>query len=419
MVDGEVHLALDLNAQFSWEDSAQQWNQISGVGAIPDATSASGGGTKGIVTFDSDKGLVVAAGVAEVDLLASGGLKFVSGEIGIEPNDFAGTGLEDDGSDNLRLGSQGNGIAGGGGTTLSVDPDNEAGGNIQAVSVGANGVGLDVSAIAGTGIEADGSANLRLATQGNGIAGGGGTTLSVDPDSETGGDIQPVNVTANGVGVDIAAIAGGGLETDGSADLQIHLEATNPSLQIASDELGVKLSDGLTKDANGVAVNLDGSGSALEFTGAAGDGTLGVVVDGSTITINGSNQLQALGSDEATRVENTLTTATDTVAVADPVYVNGNDTVGKATANTDAKARVIGLIRSGSGAPPQSVEVVQAGPCAGVISGATFNTPYYLQATGGIGTSLPGGGNRVVLIGYAKNATDLVVRITDYGKKAA
>ena len=38
---------------------------------------------------------------------------------------------------------------------------------------------VDVSDFAGTGLEGDGSENLRLATQGTGIAGGGGSTLSV------------------------------------------------------------------------------------------------------------------------------------------------------------------------------------------------------------------------------------------------
>lgn len=82
------------------------------------------------------------------DLLASGGLKFVgvgdAGEIAVEPADFAGTGLEDDGSDNLQLAVQGNGIAGGAGTVLSVDPATEVAGSRAAVYVGADGVGIDV-----------------------------------------------------------------------------------------------------------------------------------------------------------------------------------------------------------------------------------------------------------------------------------
>ena len=86
---------------------------------------------------------------------------------------------------------------------VSVQADSTTGSNIQPVNVVANGVGIDVNAIAGTGLEADGSANLRLASQGNGIAGGGGSTLSIDPDSTTGATIAPVAVGANGVGVTV------------------------------------------------------------------------------------------------------------------------------------------------------------------------------------------------------------------------
>ncbi len=83
---------------------------------------------------------------------------------GINITEIAGTGTEDDGSDNLRLAAQGNGIAGGAGSTLSVDSDTETGGNIQGANVTSNGVGVDINAISGTGLEADGSANLRIDT---------------------------------------------------------------------------------------------------------------------------------------------------------------------------------------------------------------------------------------------------------------
>jgi len=41
--------------------------------------------------------------IAEVALKSSGGLKIDTAEIAVEPNDFAGNGLADDGSDNLKL----------------------------------------------------------------------------------------------------------------------------------------------------------------------------------------------------------------------------------------------------------------------------------------------------------------------------
>jgi hypothetical protein len=78
------------------------------------------------------------------------------------------------------------------------------------------------SPLAGTGLE-NSSGTIRIATAavGNGLTGGGGSAITIDPDSESGADIQPVNVTANGVGVDIAAIAGDGLASDGAANLAV------------------------------------------------------------------------------------------------------------------------------------------------------------------------------------------------------
>ena len=74
-------------------------------------------------TFVGGDGIDITGNTISVDTLASGGLKFTSGEIGVEPADFAGAGLEDDGSDNLRIAASaaGTGLAGGGGSALSVD----------------------------------------------------------------------------------------------------------------------------------------------------------------------------------------------------------------------------------------------------------------------------------------------------------
>lgn len=48
-------------------------------------------------------GIDITANVIDVDLLASGGLKIVSTELAVEPADFAGLGLVDDGADNLAI----------------------------------------------------------------------------------------------------------------------------------------------------------------------------------------------------------------------------------------------------------------------------------------------------------------------------
>jgi len=217
--------------------------------------------------------------------------------------------------------------------------------------------------------------------------------LLVKPNNAAG-----IKLTSSGVEVEV--------ETDGAitfdavnGGLQVNLETTNPTLDIATNELGVKFSttlSGLDQDANGLKVK----------------------VDGSTITIDGSGQLVASGADESTRIENDFT-ATEIVAKGDPVYWNTTaDEFGKATAGTDAKAYVFGVAKAAIGAAAAGA-IVSYGPAAGVLTGATPGAKYYLQAAGGIGTSVPGAGNRVILVGWAMNATDLWVQPIDYGKKAA
>ena len=54
-------------------------------------------------SFIGGNGIQITGNTIEADLLASGGLKFVGDEIAVEPADFAGTGLQDDGADNLEI----------------------------------------------------------------------------------------------------------------------------------------------------------------------------------------------------------------------------------------------------------------------------------------------------------------------------
>lgn len=208
-----------------------------------------------------------------------------------------------------------------------------------------------------------------------------------------------LDITASGVEVDVEA--DGAIVFDGvNGGLEIKLETTNPTLDIVSNELGVKYSatlGGLDQDANGLKVK----------------------VDGSSILINGSGQIYSAGADEATRLENDFV-AVENVTKADPVYWEPTavDKFGKATAGTDAKAYVFGIAKADILADATGA-VVSYGPAAGVLAGATQGAKYYLAAAGGLSTTAPGAGNRVILIGWAINATDLWVQPIDYGKKAA
>lgn len=78
--------------------------------------------------------------------------------LNIEPADFSGFGVEDDGSDNIRIASTaaGDGIKGGSGTALAIEPADFAGTFLS--DDGADNLQVDI----GTGVENDGSGNIRL-----------------------------------------------------------------------------------------------------------------------------------------------------------------------------------------------------------------------------------------------------------------
>ncbi len=79
------------------------------------------------------------------------------------------------------------------------------GGDGITFNSGANRFDLDLANV-DSGLEltaSDGSGELRLSTQGNGIAGGAGALLSVDPATEVAGSRAAVYVAADGVGIDL------------------------------------------------------------------------------------------------------------------------------------------------------------------------------------------------------------------------
>jgi len=184
----------------------------------------------------------------------------------------------------------------------------------------------------------------------------------------------------------------------------------------------------LTNDAVGTAGNQTitetlSSGTLTPENMAGGQNAgLKARVDGTTIVINASNQLEAAGAtsaEEAKRVENTVATSAVNLTAGMPVYVSAANTVDKADTDTDVKSRVIGVSRLAVTAPA-SVEVVTVGKVSAVWAGSGVSgSPYYLANTGGLSVSLPAGAKRVIQIGVALNTNDLLVRLYDFGKKAA
>jgi len=125
---------------------------------------------------------------------------------------------------------------------------------------------IDVSDFAGTGLEDDGSENLRLATQGTGIDGGGGSTLSITA-AQTG----------------ITSVLNASLKVGRDADNDIDFSTDNTIILRAGGEDQLTLTDGaLTPSSNGI---VDLGTDALEFKDGFFDGTL----EADAITIGGTN----------------------------------------------------------------------------------------------------------------------------------
>lgn len=89
-------------------------------------------------------------------------------------------------------------------------------------------------------------------------------------------------------------IAGSGMDRDINGGLIPNLEASQPSLQVSADELGVKLdaTRAITKDSNGIGVNLETSDPSLQISTnelgvkIAADGGLEKTSDGMEIKVD-------------------------------------------------------------------------------------------------------------------------------------
>jgi hypothetical protein len=188
-----------------------------------------------------------------LDVNAGDGIQIIADAVAVDVSDFAGTGLEDDGSENLRIAAAaaGDGLNGGSGSALSVDAGDglQIGGGVG----GATALNIDVSDFAGTNLEDDGSENLRIAASaaGDGLDGGGASALSVDAGDglQIGGGIGG----ATAVNIDVSDFAGTGLEDDGSENLRIAAAA-------AGDGLTGGAGSALAVDPDGDSISVSASG---------------------------------------------------------------------------------------------------------------------------------------------------------------
>jgi len=141
--------------------------------------------------IDTSYGLTESSNNIRVSLKSSAGLKFVSGELSIEPSDFAGTGLQDDGSDKLAVvfGTSSTSVAKGSNIVTVNAGDGLSGGGSMTIGNASDSVTLNIrpSDFAGVGTSVY---NSNLSTY---IEGGSNITIT------TGSDNQLVIAASSGV----------------------------------------------------------------------------------------------------------------------------------------------------------------------------------------------------------------------------
>lgn len=225
-------------------------------------------------------------------------------------------------------------------------------------------------------------------------------------------------------------IAGNGIVTGGANGNTISVALASPSgLQFTNALLDtlLKPTGSIYKDTSGLSVLLNAN--ATLASDANGLRTLGVpalfTVAGAPVDANvTAANLSALNDGPSSLVDalhshlSVLSaqalTAIHKVAVAcapgDPVYWGPTaDTLARSDANKNPSLATMGVASAAIAANATGV-IVKRGVATGVLTQATPGTSVYLADGGGLTYTLPVGfGTTRVLIGYAKNATDLEV----------
>ena len=288
----------------------------------------------GIVSSSSQVSELASVNDSTITLTAGDGLKTggsftlnASGDstitFDIDASDFAGTGLEADGSENLRIAAAaaGNGLTGGAGSALSIDLDG------STLSVGASGLKagdalLNTSLNSFTASNANTSLNSATGSFLT-AAGISDAAIAEGADSLVFFDATDSGVKREAIGDFLTAIAGANLSV-----------SSNQLVGVAGDITSVVAGDGL-------------SGGAT-----SGDATLAVSVDDSTIEIN---------SDTVRLKDGGTTLAKQADMAADRIQgrANGGGT-GVPQALTAAQVRTIINVEDGATADQTGAEIATA-----------------------------------------------------------
>jgi len=280
-------------------------------------------------------------------------------------------------------------------------------------------------------------------------ASGGGIQGKVTADEDYGlvivGGVLRIDLASAGAGT-------GGLEFDGSGDLQVNadttagteltsngvaidLAATNPGLTFESGDLAVQVSgsQGIIRTASGIAIEIDDTPDTLDVDAdglkvvglpslfKVNDTAVGATVTAPNLdTLTDGSNADALHSHAAGGSIGDDYNVDSAVAVGDPVYwTSTGDRISPADAATLATTKPFAVATTAQATVGNPATCIAIGIAASVFVGATPGTRYYLASGGGLTATRPtGSGNRVIQMGFAKNSTDLWVEIQDYGRVA-
>lgn len=253
------------------------------------------------------------------------------------------------------------------------------------------------------------------------------TTLIFTQFTGTGGIIAGSGLLKTGAQIDVeldtGADAQGTGNGGGSSGLEFDVSGAGGKLRAKVDPAG-----GIQRGASGLLLEIDDSPDTLDV-GANGLKVVGVplsfkidgVATSSNLTAANANSLVDVADASGLHYHQKSMeywTASGGISKGDGVYVSGNNVASTGDCSNDSKSRIIGVADAAI-SDTASGPVLVSGPCTGILSGATAGTPYYLGTSGApVLYAALTTANRVIRLGFAKNATDLEVRVFDYGKRA-